>query len=69
MRTYERFAKKFIVANLNVFDWKHADMVRIDSKVPCHALKHNLKIKPKMQRHQSKHAEKYEALKIRWISC
>lgn len=39
------------------------DMIGIDPKVTCHALKLDPKIEPKIQRRWPMSAEKYEALK------
>lgn len=39
------------------------NMIGIDPKVACHALKLDPKIEPKIQRRQPMSVEKYEALK------
>lgn len=38
--------KRFLHCNLDVFPWKHQDMVGIDPKVSCHHLKINPKANP-----------------------
>lgn len=40
--------KKFLIKNLDVFSWKHANMVDIDPKVAWNALKIDHKIKLKI---------------------
>ncbi|KAL2453212.1 Uncharacterized protein Adt_49288 [Abeliophyllum distichum] len=55
--------KRFIRENLDVFAWKHDDMIGIDPKVSCH----HLNIDPKFPSHKQKrrplNPEKYKALK------
>lgn len=38
--------KDFLRRNLDVFAWKHEDMVGIDSKVSCHHLKIDFNVAP-----------------------
>lgn len=42
--------KYFLIVNLDVFIWKHVDMVGIDPTIACYALKIDPKIKSKVQR-------------------
>lgn len=54
--------KGFLLDNLDVFAWKHADIVGIDPKVRCH----HFNLDPKFTSHKKRRAlnlERYEALK------
>ncbi|KAL2487044.1 Uncharacterized protein Adt_31800 [Abeliophyllum distichum] len=42
--------KNFLRENINIFAWKHSDMVWIDLAVACHALKVDPKVHPKIQK-------------------
>lgn len=55
--------KDFLLDNLDVYAWRHGDMIGIDPKVSCH----HLNIDPKFITHQQKiralNPKKYEAFK------
>ncbi|XP_022858151.1 uncharacterized protein LOC111379057 [Olea europaea var. sylvestris] len=55
--------KDFLSKNLDVFAWKHENMVGIDPKVSCHHLKVDPKVAPHRQKRRALNLERYEALK------
>ncbi|KAL2462192.1 RT RNaseH 2 domain-containing protein [Abeliophyllum distichum] len=55
--------KQFLRENIDVFAWKHSDMVGINSSVACHALKVDPKVRPKIQKMRPLSAKRYGALK------
>lgn len=55
--------KNFLLANLDVFAWKHGDMVGIDPKVSCHHLNIDPKFTSHRQKRRTLNPERYEALK------
>lgn len=55
--------KSFLCSNLEVFDWKHEDMIGIGPKVSCHHLKIDLKTNPIQQKRKASNSKRYKALK------
>lgn len=55
--------KKFLQNNLDIFAWRHDDMVGIDPKISCHHLKINPKANLYKQKMRALNPESYEALK------
>lgn len=55
--------KSFLRNNLDVFAWKHEDMVGIEPKISCHHLKIDPKATPNRQKRRALNPERYEALK------
>ncbi|KAL2480538.1 RNase H domain-containing protein [Abeliophyllum distichum] len=45
--------KQFMRENIDVFEWKHSDIVGIDPSVACHVLKVDPKVRPKIQKNRS----------------
>lgn len=58
-QTYKKIAKKFLARSLDLFAWKHADIVGKDPKVACHTLKLDPKIKSMVQMSPPTNTEKY----------
>ncbi|KAL2485114.1 RT RNaseH 2 domain-containing protein [Abeliophyllum distichum] len=55
--------KRFLRDNLDVFAWKHEDMVGIHPKINCHCLNIDPKFPSHRQKRRPLNPEKYEALK------
>lgn len=55
--------KCFLLDNLDIFAWKHEEMVGIDSKVTCHHLKIDSKDTLHSQKRRALNLERYETLK------
>jgi ribonuclease HI len=55
--------KNFLVRNLDVFAWKHGDMVGIDPRDSCHHLNIDPKATPHRQKRRALNPERYEALR------
>ncbi|KAL2479834.1 Uncharacterized protein Adt_32800 [Abeliophyllum distichum] len=55
--------KRFLRENIDIFAWKHSDMVGIDPSVACHALKVDPKMRPKIQKRRHLSTERYGTLK------
>ncbi|XP_022855023.1 uncharacterized protein LOC111376307 [Olea europaea var. sylvestris] len=53
----------FLKRNLDVFAWKHEDIVRIDLRVSCHHLNINPICMPHRQKRRALNPERYKALK------
>ncbi|XP_022888168.1 uncharacterized protein LOC111403774 [Olea europaea var. sylvestris] len=54
---------RFLKENLDVFAWKHEDMVGIDPRINCHHLNINPSYAPHRQKRRALNPERYEALK------
>lgn len=54
---------RFLKGNLDVFAWKHEDMVGIDPRISCHHLNINPSYAPHRQKRRTLNPERYEALK------
>ncbi|XP_022880877.1 uncharacterized protein LOC111398174 [Olea europaea var. sylvestris] len=61
--TVKEKLKDFLSRNLDIFAWRHEDMVGIDPKVSCHHLKIDPKVASHRQKKRALNLEKYEALK------
>lgn len=59
MQTYKKIAKKFLARSLDLFTWKHVDIMGKDPKVAGHTLKLDPKIKSMMQMSSPTNTEKY----------
>lgn len=55
--------KNFLRRNVDVFAWKHEDMIRIDLNISCHHLQIDMNCTPHRQKRRSLNNERYEALK------
>lgn len=55
--------KCFLLDNLDIFVWKHEDMVGNDSKVSCHYLKIDPKAPPHRQKMRALNPKRYEVSK------
>ncbi|KAL2541734.1 Ribonuclease H [Abeliophyllum distichum] len=55
--------KQFIRENIDIFAWKHSDMVGINPSMACHALNVDPKVRSKIQKRRPLSAERYGALK------
>ncbi|XP_022897827.1 uncharacterized protein LOC111411539 [Olea europaea var. sylvestris] len=53
----------FLKRNLDVFTWKHEDMLGIDPRISCHHLNINFSCAPHRQKRRALNSELYEALK------
>ncbi|XP_022859516.1 uncharacterized protein LOC111380239 [Olea europaea var. sylvestris] len=54
---------RFLKENLDVFAWKHKDIVGIDSRISCHHLNINPSYAPHRQKRRALNPDRYEALK------
>lgn len=52
--------KCFLGDNLDIFEWKHKDMVGVNLKFSCHYLKIDPKATPHRQKRRALNPERYE---------
>ncbi|CAI9763109.1 unnamed protein product [Fraxinus pennsylvanica] len=55
--------KSFLLKHLDVFTWKHGDMVGIEPKISCHHLNIDPKVVAHRQKRRALNPERYEVLK------